>query len=377
MLPPASSSSERLVFGAMTGTSIDALDAAAVRVVGVGLGMRAELVDALSLPLDHLTTRLRRMASGEALPASEYCALARDLGLLHASAFASLAERAGAPALVGAHGQTVYHAPPRSLQLLDPQPIAAELGVPVVSDLRSADLAQGGQGAPISPIADAVLFLSAAERRAVVNLGGFCNATLLPRAGSVAEALGAIEGFDACACNHVLDGVARGALGAPFDDGGAAALSGSADPGARAHLLGMLRAQGSGRRSLGTGDEGAQWEESWRGRLGARDLLATAAAGVGEAIGSAVAERSPDRVLLAGGGTRNAALVRAIEGSCGAPVYTTAEAGLDPRWREAVAVAVLAALCADGVPITLPRVTGVAPPAPVAGRWTFPPRGAR
>lgn len=376
MTAQSGSSLTRLVFGAMTGTSIDALDVAAVRVVGAGLSVRAEVVDGLSRPLDHLAERLRAMARGEPLPASEFCALARDLGIAHADAFAALRVRVGTPDLIGAHGQTVYHAPPRSLQLLDPQPIVAELGAPVVSDLRAADLAQGGQGAPITPLADAVFFLSAEERRAVVNLGGYCNVTALPRGASVEEAIDGIEGFDVCACNQALDAVARRALGCAYDDGGEAALSGAKHVEAGEELGELLRSQRARGRSLGTGDEAGLWVDRWSEQIDGKALAATTAGTIGAVIGEVVRELGADRVLLAGGGVRNTALVRAIGEGCGAGVGTTAEAGVDPAWREAGAIAVLAALCADRVPITLPRATRVRPPAPVAGRWTHPTREA-
>ncbi len=354
----------RLVFGCMTGTSIDALDAAAVRLEGRGLGVRARVVACAAAPLGALAPRLRSLASGEAMTAGEAAGLARDLGVAHADALLGLAGAAGRPDFVAVHGQTVFHSPPLSWQMLNPWPIARSLGCPVVHDLRGADLAAGGQGAPITPLADWVFF-RAGETRAVVNLGGFCNVTILPGGAEP----GAVLGMDVCACNHVLDAVARTALGRPYDNDGEAALRGSADSAAVRSLRDVLGAQRIGGRSLGTGDEIAGWVSAWKNRLAAEDLAASAALGVGEVIGGAVAEHRAALVLVAGGGARNGALVSALRRAAGAPLRPTDSEGVPVTHREAAQIAVLGALCADGVAITLPKVTGVPAPAPISGAW--------
>jgi 1,6-anhydro-N-acetylmuramate kinase len=162
------------------------------------------------------------------------------------------AARRRAADLVAVHGQTVFHAPPVSWQLLSAAPIAHALRVPVVFDLRAADLACGGQGAPITPIADFVLFRDEEENRAVVNLGGFCNVTLLERGSSLE--LSRVRARDVCACNQVLDAVARACLGRAFDEGGSRAASGRVDAGSYASCSRSSR-HSRARRSLGTGDE--------------------------------------------------------------------------------------------------------------------------
>src|SRR6185436_14618647 len=135
------------------------------------------------------------------------------LGELHARAVAKAAAGCRLD-LIAAHGQTVFHAPPLSWQMLNPWPLVRDLQTSVVFDLRGADLAHGGQGAPITPLADWVLFRSNSRTRAVVNLGGFCNLTLLPPGRP-----DMVRGFDVCACNQLLDHIARGILQRPFDEG--------------------------------------------------------------------------------------------------------------------------------------------------------------
>jgi 1,6-anhydro-N-acetylmuramate kinase len=261
------------------------------------------------------------------------------------------------------HGQTVFHKPPVSWQMLTPSVIAHALGAPVVCDLRAADLAAGGQGAPMTPIADWVFFRGDGSRTAIVNLGGFCNITLLGGGG-----IESIAGSDVCPCNQLLDAIARKLFFVPYDESGGRAAAGQVHEESLGDLEGILAAQRSGRRSLGTGDEALEWLSRWRAHVRAEDLGATACEGIGHAIAVAVGDAS--RVLLAGGGAKNAALVSAIRGNATAPVAVL-EGGL-AEYREAAAMSVLGALSRDRVAVTLPRVTGVAEPAPVAGVWVFP-----
>ncbi len=364
----------RLVAGVMTGTSLDGLDAAWVEVRGQGLALRAAVLRHVSHPLGAWADDLRRLARGEALNAGAICAAAQRLSQAHVLALRELS--AGEiPDLIAIHGQTLYHAPPLSWQLAQPAGIAAALSAPVVFDLRAADLAAGGQGAPITPLADYVLFGDRDERRCVVNLGGFCNVTRLPRRSGESDhgpaELDSIEGGDVCACNQLLDRVARERLGTAFDDRGQAALAGMRNPAAENELSALLEAQASAGRSLGTGDELGDWTARWGDRLSAKDLARSAC----EAIASVVARRTApaERVVLAGGGMRNAALVNALQSRIRTPVSPADDLGVPASHREAAAMAVLGALCADGVPITLPQITGVPSPAPRAGAWAVAP----
>lgn len=361
----------RHIVGCMTGTSIDGLDAALVRAEGSGLSMRAAFLRGRSCPLGDLGPRLRSVAEQQPMTAGEIARLSRDLALFHARQVRALLDDAGTTIdLVCVHGQTVFHAPPVSWQLFNPAPLAEALGVPVVFDLRAADLASGGQGAPITPLADWILFRHEREPRAIVNLGGFCNVTLLPP-GDDPGTIDRIRGFDVCACNHLLDGVARSLLGRPYDDGGAAALSGTVNDDALEDLGGVLESQFRHGRSLGTGDELGEWVSRFRARVAPTDIAATACEGLGQFIARRIAdsEMPPARLLLAGGGANNAALVRSIGDWASAKVAPVDVHGIPAAYREAACMAVLGALSADGVAITLPAVTGVRCPAPVAGAW--------
>ncbi len=353
----------RRVVGVMTGTSMDGIDAALAELHGRGLSVRARLLAHRSSALGDLGPRLRGAAAGEPKPAEWFAALALDLGRRCAEAAASVIEPGPGPALIAVHGQTILHRPPLSWQILNPAPIAARFGCPVVFDLRQADLAAGGQGAPITPIADWVLFRAPRAVRAVVNLGGFCNVTI------VAPHLDDVRGFDVCACNHVLDAVARRALERPFDEGGAAAARGRADAQASESLHALLERQRRAGRSLGTGDGAAAWVAGNAGRLAPDDLAASAVEGIGRCIGEALHAHPAKEIFVAGGGALNAALVGAIGRLARLPVRASSDLGVPVQAREALAMAVLGALCADGVPITLAQAAGCGERAPLAGAW--------
>lgn len=458
----------RRVVGCMTGTSIDAVDAALVEVEGFGLGMRARVVASATREQGALAGPLRRLATQEAMSAGEIARLSLAFSELHVEVIRELLsgerksegedERGGDGAkgwkkwrsdergrkgidLIAVHGQTVFHAPPASWQLITPWPIAREFGCELVFDMRGADLAAGGQGAPITPMADYVFFRHEKERRAVVNLGGFSNYTILAacgeetkrreevrqeckrpqvaregkrfgsdstlrdatsgRTGSEARSsVSEVRGGDICVCNQLLDLIARERMRCAFDEGGEAAKSGTVRGEALAVLRALLERQARAGRSLGTGDEVSAWVADQKG-LPARDVARTACEAIGATIAGMLAGHAPiDRVIVAGGGARNAALVGAIRTSLAeadaiearraspaaaglvrahskvpatGPVRTIVETsevhGVPISQRESAAMAVLGALSADGVRIALPSVTGAGEAACTSGTW--------
>ncbi|TVQ52930.1 MAG: hypothetical protein EA377_09140 [Phycisphaerales bacterium] len=362
---------ERFIIGAMTGTSLDGIDLALVRVTGEGLSLQVELVQHHSAPLGDLAAPLRELAQQQPATAGTIATLALRFGERHAHVIRELITLAGRrPDLIVLHGQTVFHQPPVSWQLINPALIAAEGDCPIVFDLRQADLAAGGQGAPITPLADWVLFRSRERRRAIVNLGGFCNVTHLPAAASTASICD-IEAHDLCVCNQLLDAIAQRAFDSPYDPDGQNAASGRTISTLVDDLHAQLKAQNAGGRSLGTGDELSSWLDSIEDDVAGCDLAASAAHAIGKTIAEAIRDRT-DEIVLAGGGTRHRPLVQAIRDHASMHVTSTETFGIPVSAREAVAMAVLGALCADGMPITLPQVTGCRTPAPVAGVWLHP-----
>lgn len=362
----------RLVVGTMTGTSIDAIDVAMVRIFGRGLGLRAELVRYSSAPLGELRQLLRTMANQAPMSARRFVKTAIRFGNAQAAAIESLLfdTDEGPPDFVCVHGQTVYHKPPYSYQIVNPAAIAARLKCPVVTDLRQADLAAGGQGAPITPLADWILFRAELTPRTIINLGGFCNVTILP-AGEAREQIDAIRGFDVCACNQLLDAISRATTGEPFDHDGQVASSGFVDESLLASLLSLLRWQRDKRRSLGTADDIRPWVSQHVELYDGPTLAATAARALARVIAESLEMCDVREVYLAGGGTHNLALVGELMSAFdGTPVKPLDALGVPVSAREAVCMAVLGALCADGVPITLKRITHAKDEPGVAGTWT-------
>ncbi|MEE2907610.1 MAG: anhydro-N-acetylmuramic acid kinase [Planctomycetota bacterium] len=359
----------RHVVGIMTGTSLDGIDAAMVRIEGSGLGLTAVPIHHRSVALGQATDALKRLAADDPMPASAWARAGLDLAKA-CTAIALEVSDGTQPDLVAVHGQTVHHAPPSSIQWINPAPIVQGMNCPVVHDLRAADLAAGGQGAPITPLADWIMFRSA-EPLTVINLGGFCNVTHLPSDTSDARAIEAIQARDVCPCNHLLDAAAQKLLRQPYDQDGEAALAGQCDESLAHKLIESLRNHVTLDRSLGSGDEGhAALAPLWQIER-PDDALATLVAAIAQLILASV-PNSQERILLAGGGARNAALVQAISSSAPTSVELTNEVGVDVQARESIAMAILGTLAMDGVPITLPQVTGTRETTRFDGSWCFP-----
>ena len=355
----ADSPRARTVVGCMSGTSADGIDAAAVRISGHGLDARHETIAFASVPYGSLAEPVRALQRGAAMSAADIASLSRELALLHADLILGMAPRAGRPDLVVMHGQTIHHAPPVSWQLASPAVVAAALDCDVMSDLRAADLAEGGQGAPITPLADWLLMRDRSDSprtRAIINLGGFCNATMLPACAPPES----IKGFDVCLCNQLLDHACVSRTGHPFDDGGARALRGSADAAISSRVAQHLASQHGVGRSLGSAHECIGLAELAAG-LGPEDALATIADAIAHAIAQVVGGYAAADWFAAGGGARNAALMRALAqraAARGATLDTTDALGVATQAREAIAMAALGAAARDGACITLEAVTG-------------------
>ncbi|MEM6552328.1 MAG: anhydro-N-acetylmuramic acid kinase [Planctomycetota bacterium] len=371
----------RRVVGCMTGTSLDGIDVALGLVCGQGLKeMSVEYGGMVSREMPSgLREGLLKIAEGGAVTGLEVLRLRRGLGELHAEAVAELVEQEGGQPvdLVVAHGQTVWHAPGDeagagggvSWQLFDPWPVVRRLGVPVGYDLRQADLIAGGQGAPITPVSDWVMYRGVAD--VVVNLGGIVNATWLhpdPQR---------VRGRDVYPCNLLLDGLCQRLLGESCDGDGAVALQGEVVP---ACMVMFTDAVDEVMRSGSLGRE--QFDGAWLDALASvlvaqaspSDVLRTACHMIALTVGTAVMGQGR-RVVLAGGGVKNkalrSALVAWMRDVAGCTAVLSDEVGIPAEAREALGMAVLGALSWDGVPITLPGVTGAGEPG-VAGAWVYP-----
>jgi anhydro-N-acetylmuramic acid kinase len=284
------------------------------------------------------------------------------------------------------HGQTVWHAPVArsfpgpegdlqvkgTLQLGSAAVLRERTGIPVISDLRARDMAAGGEGAPLAPYIDAILFGSRTEGRIVQNIGGIGNATVVPAAATS----GQILAFDTGPGNMIMDAVvAAGTNGAErFDAGGAHAARGVAREDMVAEFMkdpyfARKPPKSTGREVYGASFAAGFLESAAKRGLSFEDRVATATACTAESIAAAYRDfilprTSIATVLVAGGGARNATLLLMIQARlpAGINVTTTAACGVPDQAREAMAFAVMGHESLMGRPGNLPAVTGARGP---------------
>lgn len=383
-----------MVAGVLSGTSADGIDVALARVGGRrGDEPALEPLAFEVRPFEaQLAGRVRALLDGRAAGDARALALLdRDLGRAFGRAARALAHSRGLPlALVASHGQTVWHhdgdpeCGPATLQLGDGCFVAAEAGAPCASDFRQADLAAGGEGAPITALADGLLFADEPRPLCVLNLGGISNLTWIEREHGAEDGRGDAPplAFDVGPANALLDGLARRVLGAELDRDGRAARAGRVDERVLAAWAAHPFLERAPPKSTGRDTFGEQWlaarlEEARRlGVERAEDLLACGTELVALAVARAL-ERflpgRPRRLLAAGGGAHNPALLAALERRCALPVPPSSVAGVDPRAREALAFCVLGLRRALGSASDCSRATGAGGRV-VLGKLSEPPR---
>jgi anhydro-N-acetylmuramic acid kinase len=364
--------------GLMSGTSMDGVDAATILTDG-------ETVEAFGPSAFHGFARreVKTLLLGAHAAQATDTATLRDprrwpLALraaaattdeTHARAVAALAAQR-APAVIGFHGQTLVHRPAEAftLQAGSPARLAGRAGVTVVGDFRSADMAAGGQGAPLVPAYHAALARRAGLSGPVafLNIGGVANVTWIDGDRLIA--------FDTGPGNALVNDWMAAATGADFDAGGGAALAGRADMEVVARLLADPFHAAPPPKSLDRDTFKAALDAV--AAMGVEDGAATLTALTVEAVGAALRwlPEPPRRWLVCGGGRRNAAMLAGLTRRLNAPVETVEAAGFDGDMIEAQAFAFLAVRVLRGLPTSWPETTGCR--APVCGGVVCDPAGA-
>jgi anhydro-N-acetylmuramic acid kinase len=364
--------SPRGIVGLISGTSADGIDAAVVEVEGHGEATRARLAVFETVPYE-AGLRSRVLGLGEAR-ADDLLRVHYELGEAFAGAALAVIGRARARGLavhlVGSHGQTARHHPraaspggrAQTLQLAEPAVIAERTGLPVVADFRPGDVAAGGEGAPLVPLVDWLLFRRPGCVRACLNLGGIANVTV------VGASRDTVLAFDLGPANMPLDLLVQAWTGEAFDRDGARAAAGRVDRALLAELLRHPFLALPPPKSTGREAFGEVFVRPLLARHAGRegDLLATLTRFTAEAAAAGMRQHvlaRVDEVLVSGGGARNRTLMRYLA-ECLHPVPVRAldEAGMDPDAKEAVAFAILANETLFGQPGNLPRATGAAGP---------------
>ncbi|WP_295571157.1 anhydro-N-acetylmuramic acid kinase [Stenotrophomonas maltophilia] len=356
-----------LYLGLMSGTSADGIDAALVQ-FPTGGGCR--FVHGLTARWEPVL-RARLVALGEGGPLDsleELGELDARIAINFAAAANQLLAEAGVdPAQVraiGSHGQTVRHRPLAdpafTVQLGDGNRIAELTGITTVCDFRRRDVAAGGQGAPLMPAFHLGMLGAADEDRAVLNLGGIANLTLIPREGVV-------RGFDTGPANALMDAWCQRHTGRTFDADGAYAASGAVDE----RLLAGWRSEPwfdlPPPKSTGREQFHLAWAEAHmgEGEYSAADVQATLLELTAVTVADALLAQQPQtrRLLVCGGGVRNRQLMKRLSARLpGVQVESSAVHGLDPEYVEAMGFAWLAQRTMEGLAGNLPSVTGAQGP---------------
>ena len=359
--------SSRLIAGAMSGTSADGVDVAIVEIGGRGLEMTARLLHHHHEPYPQ-ELRKSIFAIRERLSASlrELADCARQISLSYASAVRSTLQFATLNpsdlAAVAAHGQTLFHDPPNTIQWLDPALLAHEVGCQVLSDFRRADCAAGGQGAPLVPFADYILFRDSEKHRVLLNLGGIANLTFIPATGSIDQLLA----FDTGPGNCVSDWLCRelDPKGPGFDAEGGRAQRGKVLMDVCDRFLAHPYFDAAPPKSTDGPVMIAAFRHAIEGReYSLNDLLATAAYLTGTRIAVAFGVHVPNdsvELIASGGGIHNKAIMGWLH-SLITPkphIRTTIDFGIPSEAKEALAFALIGAATLDGVPANVPSCTG-------------------
>lgn len=365
------SKAARFVVGLMSGTSCDGVDAALVRIKGTGENLQLKFLKFISIPYS-AAFKTRLMSKN--LSVQEVCLLNFELGEKFAEAAAEIvnvAQREGIDVdFIASHGHTVAHLPPRedgphgTLQIGEAAVISERTGLAVVSDFRPSDMAAGGQGAPLVPYADWVLFGKYGRNLACLNLGGIANFTV------VTADLDKVYAFDTGPANMAIDGTVRLLTRGEqsFDTDGEAAAKGTVIDEFLEYLLSHPYFERQPPKSTGREEFGP--EVYLRDALASRkeysheDLLATVTAAVCFSIVRAFnwyikARVDVDRIVVSGGGAYNKTLIKWIQRALpDVKVRTSDRYGIPSDAREAVAFAILGNETICGTHANVPNATG-------------------
>lgn len=370
------------VIGLISGTSVDGIDAALVEISGKDLDLEVHLLagETYSYPTS-LRERILAVCAGEKLSVEELTVLDDKIAAQFAQAAQNIQGEKGAVDLIGSHGQTVFHRPPHrqqrtlgySLQIGRGAVIAQLTGIPTVSNFRVADIAAGGEGAPLVSKIDACLLSHQVRYRCVQNLGGIGNVTYLP-ARQEKNWLHQVCGWDTGPGNALLDlAIQKLTKGAKiYDSGGNWAATGQpcqelVDNWLQEEFFHQPPPKSTGRELFSPTYLEKCWQDAQARELREEDWLAT----LTELTVASVVHsyqnflpRMPDEVLLCGGGSRNSYLKSRLANRLEPiKVATTEQAGINTDFKEAIAFAVLAYWRSqNSFPGNLPQVTGANQP---------------
>jgi anhydro-N-acetylmuramic acid kinase len=369
---------KKRVVGLMSGTSADGIDAALVEIEGFGLDTKLTLVKFITYPFpEDIKKRLFRIFSPSICSVDDICEMNFILGNLFAQAALEVIKKAGLnPSevdLIGSHGQTISHLPKSgaTLQIGEPAVMAYLTGIVTVGDFRVADMAAGGQGAPLVPYVDFLLLRDEVKSRAIQNIGGISNVTVLPAGGSLDDILA----FDTGPGNMIIDEIVRFVTNGQrsYDKDGQMSSEGIPDE----LLLNKLLShpfihrkppKTTGREEFGFGFAQKLFNEAREMGIKDSDLLATVTAYTAECIYTnyklfVLQKYDISEIIICGGGLHNLTLMRFLRDKFYPVVVKSIEdLGISSDAKEAIAFAVLANETIHGNPGNVPSATGAKMP---------------
>jgi anhydro-N-acetylmuramic acid kinase len=395
MIGPLWSKQKSIVVGLMSGTSLDGIDAAIVSIEGSGLTAQVELLHYYNIPYeDALRERLKLLCTPTHSSVDLVCGMNVYLAERFAGAVLEAVRSAGMQMeeidLISSHGQTVWHIPQQegqdphlvrsTLQLGDLSVLAKQTGRLVVGDFRPADMAVGGQGAPLAPYGDLILFRDPKKGRLLQNIGGIGNCTTLPAAARAAD----VFAFDTGPGNMVIDQVVYLLSGGQksYDDGGAWSAQGTPDLQLVDNMMehpyfALKPPKSTGREVFGKAYAEAFITEAHERGLSEADMVATATAFTARTIAEGYKRHvfpvcAIDEVIISGGGAHNNTLLDMLQELLpGQKVLTSGQLGFSDDAKEAIIFALLGNDFMHGVANNLPSATGADRPT-VMGKLAFP-----
>lgn len=384
--------SEKYVIGLMSGTSVDAVDAALVKLVKNGIDTKIDLIGFIEYPIPaEIKEMILNNSAKESASIEDICRLNFIIPQIYKKAVDSLLDKLGFAAedvdLIGSHGQTIHHLPDKknvygfngasTLQIGDPSVLAKLTGIVTVGDFRTGDIALGGQGAPLVPYFDYIIFRSYTRNRALLNIGGISNFTILEK-NSMAED---VIAFDTGPGNMLIDLAAKRFFDIPFDSEGEIAAAGKFNEdlfntlAVKDNFIESPPPKSTGREYYGVTFIEDCFEEFKN--LSGEDWLNTlthfTAYGIFRNYEKFVAPKIIiDELILSGGGAKNKYLLKLLQEKFGEiDLKVIDEIGLSSDAKEAVCFAVLANETISGNPSNMPGATG-AKRATILGKICLP-----
>lgn len=375
---------ERLVAGLMSGTSLDGLDVALLRIKGSGINTQATLLDFRTFPYENCIRSSILSCCENTACTQTICELNFTLGEIFAEGVLQICSDNGIPLkeldLVGSHGQTIYHIPGSStLQIGEAAVIAERTGTVTVADFRVRDVAAGGQGAPLVPYTEYILYRHQYKNRALQNIGGIGNVTVIPAASAIYD----VYAFDTGPGNMMIDGcvVLMTNGKETFDKEGFYAAQGKVSPAMLEELMSHPFISKIPPKTTGREEFGMEFTRNIINKYNAAglsffDILATltrfTARSISRSYASFISDKHKlDEIIIGGGGSHNKTLLTMLkEEFKGIKVITQEDLGFSSDAKEAIAFGILANETINGMANNLPKVTGAERPV-IMGKISF------